>query len=306
MRLMIIASVIIIALGTAYAWFVLLPGPQQLDMADNLFREEAPVKRVVRDMQYGEKIRQTLDIWVPEENTESSKPVIIFFYGGSWNSGDKGDYRFVAKAYAASGFIVVLPDYRLYPEAVFPAMIEDSAVATAWVHANIARYGGDPDNIFLAGHSAGAYNAVMVALDRQWLGRLGLDTDIIKGVAAIAGPYDFYPFTSAVAKDSFGEARRPEDTQPVNYARKDAPPLWLATGDGDETLEPRNGRELAAKMNMIGGEVHIREYAGLDHYDIVMALSRPFRSKAPVLADSVAFMRAHMKRETSTAEPEKW
>ncbi len=294
MRWIIIFTVIFAALGAAYLWFTSLPSAKQLDTADSFFSNEASYKQVADNIAYSENDRNDLDIWDAENSTNAPKPVLIFFYGGSWNSGEKDHYSFAAKAYAARGFLVVLPNYRLYPATVFPAMIEDSAAAIAWTHDNIADYGGDPDNIFVAGHSAGAYNAVMPALDPQWLGRLGKDNNIIKGVVGLAGPYDFYPFSSDAAKASFGKASRPETTQPINYAHPRTPPLWLASGDKDTLVEPRNSKSLTKKTNELGGSAKYTEYKGIDHYQIVMALSRPFRGQASVLDDSVAFMREQM------------
>src|SRR3546814_8631076 len=96
----------------------------------------------------------------------------------------------LGRAFAAQGFVVAVPDYRLVPKVRFPAFVEDSAAAVKWVRAHIARFGGDPDRIVLAGHSAGAYNAAMLAVDPQWLGP---DRAAVKGWATLAGPYEFLP-----------------------------------------------------------------------------------------------------------------
>ena len=298
MRWIIILAVLGLAIGAAYMWFTSLPSARQLDTVDSIFSDEAEYKLVADNVSYGEKPRQDLDVWTAgnggDDGNVDAKPVLVFFYGGSWNSGEKDDYAFAAKAYAARGFVVVLPNYRLFPETVYPAMAEDSAAAIAWTYDNIAQHGGDPDKIFVAGHSAGAYNAMITALDRQWLGRLGKDTNIIKGVVGLAGPYDFYPFTSDSSKNSFGKEKRPEVTQPITYARGDAPPLWLASGDNDDIVELRNSIALAGKIKELGGIAEVKEYASLDHYEIIMALSRPFRGKALVLDDSVEFMKAQL------------
>ncbi|WP_164116003.1 alpha/beta hydrolase [Sphingorhabdus sp. Alg239-R122] len=296
MRWIIILAIIFAAFGAAYWWFTSLPSAKQLDMADSFFSDEGSYKLVGDDIAYGDNNRNDLDIWATEDDTQVPKPVLIFFYGGSWNSGNKDHYGFAAKAYAARGFLVVLPNYRLHPETVFPAMVEDSAGAIAWTHDNIAQYGGDPAKIFVGGHSAGAYNAAMAALDPQWLGRLGKNTDIIRGVIGLAGPYDFHPFTSDATKASFGNTPRPEITQPINYAHKDNPPLWLASGDTDDVVQPRNSRVLAQKVNHLGGRAEYREYTNIDHYRIIMAISRPFRSSAGILDDSVAFMQDELEK----------
>ncbi len=296
MRWILILAIIIAASGAAYWWFTSLPSAKQLDMADSFFSDEAEYELVGDDITYATNNRNDLDIWTAKDGAEEPKPVLIFFYGGSWNSGEKDHYGFAAKAYAARGFLVVLPNYRLHPETVFPAMVEDSAAAIAWTHDYIAKYGGDPAKIFVAGHSAGAYNAMMAALDPQWLGRLGKNTDIIRGVIGLAGPYDFHPFTSDAAKASFGSISRPEITQPINYAHKDNPPLWLASGDTDDVVQPRNSKVLEQKLNDLGGRAEYKEYAGIDHYRIIMAISRPFRSSASILDDSVAFMQDELAK----------
>lgn len=297
MKWIVLTLVILAAVFGVYWWFTSLPSAKQLDTADSFFSDEAPVKLVASDVSYGQENRQQLNVWKPDvaPGSDAKLPVLVFYYGGSWNSGDRNHYAFAARAYAARGFLVVLPDYRLYPETRFPSMLEDTAASIAWTHANIGKYGGDADNIFIAGHSAGAYNVVMTALDRQYLGRLGLDSSIIKGVVGLAGAYDFYPFSSDAAKASFGEAESPEGTQPITYARKDAPPLWLATGDADKVVEPRNSEALAAKVTQLGGQAELKIYPGIDHYEIIMAVSRPFRSKASVIDDSVAFMKAQIQ-----------
>ena len=156
-------------------------------------------------------------------------------------------------------------------------------------HDNIARVGGNPDRIFLSGQSAGAYNVMMLALDRQWLGRLGKSTDMIKGVAALAGPYDFYPFESGSRKDSFGPYPKPEMTQPVNFVRGDAPPLWLSSGADDTQVKPRNSKLLRDKILEAGGDAEYTEYPDMDHLEIMMAIAKPFRHKGPVLDDMIAF-----------------
>ena len=129
----------------------------------------------------------------------------------------------------------------------------------------------------------------MLALDRQWLGREGKSTDIIKGVAALAGPADFYPFKSETRKNSFGSYHKPAMTQPINFVREDAPPLWLATGIDDTQVEPKNSRTLRDKILEAGGDVEYTEYPDMDHLEIMMAIAKPFRGKGPVLDDMIKF-----------------
>jgi acetyl esterase/lipase len=235
-----------------------------------------------------------LDVWTQPDPTAKKRPVVVFFYGGAWVKGRRVDYGFVGKAYAARGFVVVIPDYRKVPGVRFPVYVEDGAKAVRWTHDNIARYGGDPDRILLAGHSAGGYIAMMLALDQHYLTAAGVDPATIRAVAGLAGAYNFYPFTSARAVAAMGNAPDPRQTQPITFARRDAPPLWLATGTADTEVEPRNAITLAAREDALGSRTTVlREYPGLTHSDLIMAVSKPFRRKAPVFDESVAFFRRY-------------
>ena len=289
MKWIIIIGILVVAVGGFASYVLSHEGPAQLNIANNLIPGENDAREAVHDLAFAGDDGPKLNVWVPTLKSEKPHPVLVFYYGGSWNSGDKDFYEFVGRVYASRGYVVVLPDYRLHPEAVFPEFMEDSAAALAWTHDNVAQYGGDPNRIFLSGHSAGAYNAVMLALDMQWLGRHGKNADLIKGVAALSGPYDFHPFTSNSTRNSFGPAHDPALTQPVNFARADAPPLWLAHGSIDTTVRPRNSKILFGKIQEAGGEAEHKVYDGLGHIEPLMALSKAFRSKATVLADSIAF-----------------
>jgi acetyl esterase/lipase len=245
-------------------------------------------KRVAAGIAYGEGPRRTLDIY--SAGTEKA-PVIVFFYGGSWSGGRKEEYAFTGRALAARGFTVVIPDYRIVPEVFFPDFVQDGAGAIAWTQRHITQYGGDPRRIVLAGHSAGAYEAMMLALDAEFLKAAGADPAAIKGAAGISGPYDFYPFDVKASIDAFGKAPDPRATQPITFVRADAPPLLLLHGDKDTTVRPRNTLSLAQKQAAAGGRVESKLYPGLNHADPMLAFSVPFRGKAPVLDDVTAFAR---------------
>ena len=238
--------------------------------------------------------KQTLDVWVPDSGARENLPVVVFWYGGGWVKGDRTSYAFAGRALAREGFVVVIPDYRKVPQVRFPAFLDDGAQAVAWVEDNVAKYGGDPERVAFMGHSAGAYEAVMLALDDKRLSAAGVDPGIVKAAVGLSGPYDFYPFTSDRAVAAMGQWPRPEETQPITFARKDAPPLLLVTSEGDTTVRPRNANNLAGRLRELGAPVDVKNYGPLSHEEVVMALSVPFRSKGPVLADSVAFLRAHL------------
>jgi acetyl esterase/lipase len=230
-----------------------------------------------------------LDVWAPRA-TDHKLPVVIFLYGGGWVAGSRGGYSFAGSGYAGQGFVTVVPDYRLVPTVRFPAFVDDGALAVKWTRDNIARYGGDPDRIALAGHSAGSYNAAMLALDPHFLRDAGVPAGTIKAAALLSGPYDFYPFTEMRGRDALGNWPRPAETQPINFVTRTAPPMLLATGSADDIVKPRNSEALAAKLRANGVPVELKIYPGKSHVDLAKSLSRPFRGTTPALADSAAFL----------------
>ena len=164
----------------------------------------------------GEHPQQKLVVWGPDPKAdEAERPVLVFVHGGGWRSGDPESYDFIARAFVPEGFVVVLAGYRLGEDGIYPAMLEDTAADISWVKQNIANYGGDSDRIILAGHSAGAYNVVMMGLDPRWLGARSMSTGDIAGVIGMAGPYDFVPFDKDSTIAAFGHVSNPPETQPV-------------------------------------------------------------------------------------------
>ena len=242
-----------------------------------------------KDVRYAPGDRRQLDIYAPQGGVAA--PVVVFIYGGGWKDGNKSEYRFVAAALAARGFLTVVPDYRLFPQVRFPVFLRDNAAAVAWTKANIARFGGDPHRVFLMGHSAGAYNVVMLTLDKQWLGSVGLDPDRdIAGTVGLAGPYDFLPLHDPELEDIFAPAGDLRLSQPITFARGDAPPLFLATGTADTTVLPRNTEHLAAAVRQDGGVVEERLYSGVNHTKIIGAMAGVLHWLAPSMADVTGFL----------------
>lgn len=292
MSLVCVLGFVLTALGVS--------GCSPLALFDALGPRDGGGRLALRDAAYGADPRQRLDVFVPAAGALGA-PVLVFFYGGSWKTGSKDDYAFAAQALAAQGFVTVLPDYRLYPAVRFPDFLDDGAAAIAWVRDNIAAYGGDPHKIVLAGHSAGAYNAAMLALDPRYLRRAGVDPHAIKAVAGLSGPYDFLPFDHPTSIDVFGDAPDKAATQPITFADAHAPPTFLATGDADTVVKPRNTRSLAERLRQARVAVQERIYPGLDHADTLLALSVTFRSKAPELAEMAAFLHRHAERRQVTS-----
>jgi acetyl esterase/lipase len=241
--------------------------------------------RVAEGVAYGEGPRRSLDVYAPRA-AAGPCPVIVFFYGGSWDGGRRQSYAFAGRALAAQGFVVVIPDYRLVPEVRYPDFLRDGAAAVRWARTHAARFGGDGERIVLIGHSAGAYNAAMLALDP---GLLGADRAAVRGFAGLAGPYDFLPLDDPSTIAAFGQWPRLAETQPVNHAAAGAPPALLLHGSQDVRVKPRHSPALAARLEAAGADARLKLYPGLGHAGILAALAIPFRRQAPVLADIARF-----------------
>jgi acetyl esterase/lipase len=251
---------------------------------------DAGVVHAASNVNYGEGSRRTLDVYVPEARPTRA-PVIVFFYGGGWSSGAKGDYTFAGDAFAAQGFVTFVPDYRVYPEVQFPGFVDDAAAAVRWVQANAERYGGDPDRIVLVGHSAGAHIAMLTALDPHYAEQASFDRSAIRGVVGLAGAYGFDNFNVPLLRNVFGSAEDPMTTMPVHYARREAPPILLLHGERDRRVPVRSSSRMYAVASSAGQQAEIKIYPGVDHPGIMQALAIARRDEAPVLEDVVTFAR---------------
>lgn len=257
-----------------------------LSLLNSLGPRDAGARRVARDIAYGDDARQRMDLYAP--STPGPYPTLVFFYGGGWDSGSRDLYGWAAQALAAQGFVVALPDYRLAPQAVFPAFIEDAAAATAAAADIAAAHGGNSERLGVLGHSAGAHLAMMIALDRRYMEAVGRP-GLIKAAAGLAGPYDFLPLDAGAAQNAFGRAPDPTLTQPVTFVRPDAPPIWLGHGTEDVVVHAEDTTILDRRMRAAGGRSEAKLYPGLDHADLVATFSPLFRKKATVLADVTGF-----------------
>lgn len=252
----------------------------------------APDRLVAGSVAYAGGPRRSLDVYAPDLDTRAGRPVVVFLYGGRWDSGDKAMYRFVGGALAALGFVVVIPDYRVYPEVRYPDFLRDCAAAVAWTVANAGRFGatGAP---FVMGHSAGAYNAAMLALDPRWLGEVGLSPRAdLRGMVGLAGPYDFLPLDTAELVHIFAPGQPLRTTQPIAHVDGRNPPMLLLAGRRDTVVRPSNSLRLAARIRQAGGVVEQRLYPGIGHDEIIGAFAGPLRFLAPSLRDSASFMHA--------------
>ncbi len=227
---------------------------------------------ILKDVQYATHDRGTLDVYEPKHVTPSA-PVVVFVYGGSWDSGEKTMYRFVGKLLASRGFVTVIPDYRVYPAVKYPDFLRDNAEAVAFAKSHAAEWGADPHRLFLAGHSAGAYDVAMLGLDRRWLGAVGLDPRRdVSGIVGLAGPYDFLPLRDEKLKIIFGPEDTRPDTQPINHVDGSAPPMLLMAGSKDTTVDPGNTTRLAAAIHAHGGTVTATILPGKSHISLLTSL----------------------------------
>lgn len=252
--------------------------------------------RVEQNIRYADGPRGTLDLYVPAK-AGATAPVVVFFYGGSWDSGSKDLYLFAAQALASRGIVVAIPDYRVYPEVRFPAFVEDGAKAVRFVEAAAAKgHDGLPAGrhpLFVMGHSAGAQIAALLATDERYLAREGLAPGRLAGFIGLAGPYDFLPLKEERYRQIFPEAVRAA-SQPVAFVDGREPPMLLIAGDADTTVDPKNTRSLAEKVERTGGQAEAMIVPGVDHIGAVSALSTALPFNDPAIRDAVvAFIRKH-------------
>lgn len=286
----ILLAVIAFPAALGLALWAAVAATSALAVFNALVPVDGGVQRVAEGEAYGTDPRQRLDVYAPRGKA-SGLPVIVFCYGGAWNSGERALYDFAGRAFAAAGYLTIVFDYRLVPGHRFPAFVEDTAGAVAWAHAHAARLGGDPARIFLVGHSAGAYNVALAALDPRYLAAHGLPPSVIGGVAALAGPFDFLPLDDPATIAAFGSWPHPAETQPVDAVERgvDPPPFLLITGKSDRTVYPRNSERLAARLREAGARAELHVLEGIGHADVLTALARPLRWRAPVLEEITGF-----------------
>lgn len=265
-----------------------------LSLFNALVPKDPGSELLARDLPYGNERRHRLDIYRPR-GSNGPLPVVQFIYGGSWDSGAKADYVFAGRALAALGYVAVIADYRVRPEAEYPTFLADNALAFEWIAGHIAEFGGDSRRVGLVGHSAGAYNAAMLAIHPDYLRALGL-AERVQAVAGLAGPYDFYPLDAPISLRTFGAVRDGPSTQPIRHVTPRAPPMLLTTGDRDRLVHPRNTTSMAVALRAVGVPVVERHYPNIGHAATIVALARITRKLAPVLEDIRAFLATYLAR----------
>lgn len=259
---------------------------------------------IEQGLAYGDTPRQKLDVYVPAADAPRAasahgRPIVVFFYGGSWQTGSRSNYLFVGAALASRGFVAVVPDYRTWPETVFPGFIEDAAAAVRWARDHADEFGGDPSRIFLMGHSAGAHIVMLLATDARYLAAQQMSKSDLSGVIGLAGPYDFLPLHDATLEEIFPRGLRAA-SQPINFVKGDEPPMFLAAGRRDTTVDPGNTDRFAARLRAAGdADVEVKHYPRVGHALLVGAFAAPLRGFAPVLDDASAFIDEQVANQAS-------
>lgn len=244
--------------------------------------------QMAQGVAYGAAGRQRLDLYTPRDAGRPA-PIIVFFYGGGWKDGKKKNYEFVASSLTRAGYVVVIPDYRLHPEVVFPGFIEDAAMAVAWAIENGDKYGADPGKLFVMGHSAGAHIAAMLSTDPRYLSAHGMTLSQLSGFIGLSGPYDFLPLESGYLTEVFPEAARAA-SQPIGFVSSEMPPTLLIHGSDDDVVGDGNSVRMAEHIERVGGSVTLKLYAGVGHAAVAAALSPPLDFANNTLEDCLAFL----------------
>ena len=244
---------------------------------------------VSRDVVFDREHDLALDVYRPTGSRNA--PLVVFFWGGSWQTGDRSTYAFLGRTLASRGLVVMIPDYRTYPEVRYPGFLYDSARAVAWAREHAGEYGADPGRLSLMGHSAGAYNAAMLVSDGRYLDAVGGNRGWISAWAGLAGPYDFLPLNDVVLERIFQPADPLESSQPINWVDAQVPPTLLVVSADDTVVDPRNTERLAARLKQVGVPVELLRVDNLRHIGVVVSLSNVFPFNDDVLSTVSRFLR---------------
>ncbi len=277
---------------------LLLGGCSGLDLLNAVVPSDS--YRVAANQAFGSAPAQKVDVLIPKDlSAGERRPVVLFFYGGSWKTGSRAEYRFAGEALTSKGFVAVIADYRHFPEVKFPTFQTDAALALRWTVDHIAEYGGNPDAIFVMGHSAGAHMGALLTVDNTYTRAAGVKDSVIKGFIGLAGPYAMVPSQVNSIRDVFAGLADENEARPVHFLTAGGakpPPMLLLYGLDDKTVGRANAPQLAARVKLAGGEATVIEYPDITHPGIILAMARYFRARAPVLEDAAAFVNRVAKK----------
>jgi acetyl esterase/lipase len=271
-------SFVLLLVGCSSTQFLVANAPTEFDRIDRH-----------ADLPYGQDPRQRLDVYSPQ--AAKNRPVVVFWYGGSWVKGKKSNYRFVGTTLAEHGIVAVLPDYRLYPQVSFPAFDEDGARAVAWVEQHVQEFGGDPHRIVLMGHSAGGHTAAFLAFNHEFLRKFGADPNSIVGLVGLSGTYVLVPET-ATERATFPPPYTEADWQPIRFVDADSPPTLLLHGADDKEVLPEEAIELRDAMLRDHLRVELDLYPHRGHGDTVASFAPVARWRTSALQDTLTFIKS--------------
>lgn len=242
------------------------------------------------DLAYGDEARQRLDVY--RSRHAQNAPIILFWYGGSWQRGSKDYYGFVGATLAEHGFVAIVPDYRLAPDHPFPAFVSDAASAVRWARDHAAELGGDADRIYLSGHSAGGHSALMLALDPRYLRAVDMEPRQIAGVISLAGPTGLENLRGENLAGVFPLDIPDSRFSPIALASQRAsmaPPFLLMTGLDDDVIYASSVDRLAGAIRAGNGSVSVVTCPGVGHVGLLLGFSRLFDSGNDVAAGVARF-----------------
>ncbi|MFP6583749.1 MAG: alpha/beta hydrolase [Candidatus Hydrogenedentota bacterium] len=231
--------------------------------------------------------KDKLDLYMPKG--DGPHPVVIFIHGGGLLRGSKDPYGFVDSYFAQNGFVAVIPNHRLSPSVKHPAHIEDIAASFAWVHENITKHRGNPMQIFVTGHSAGAYLAGLLACDACYLAAHDLKRENIAGVIPISGFYHVERLATGRPKSVWGEnAETWLAASPAQYTDAAVPPILFLYADGDAPERRKESEDMVAALREAGhSNASTKQIDDRDHVSIARKLASEGDETAPAM---LAFM----------------
>jgi acetyl esterase/lipase len=289
---------------------VLLGGCSALQVVNSV--SKIYTAEVKEDIEFGAHPKLKYDLYLPDNPSDefNNTPVVVFFYGGSWNRGDKSEYEFVGRRLASMGYITAVPNYRLYPEVQYPDFLKDGAQSIAHLKKELQKpeYQNfkPAQQYVLMGHSAGAYNAAMLALDPRWLHAAGVEHDgSIRGLIGLAGAYNIYPINDTDVQPVFYHPNYPPQSQPIDYAATPNVPSLLLAPQSDTLVSiDRNTNALHQALKAAGNQSKVETVEGTDHVTLIGTLSPILFFKGSTSKPIDEFIRElHQRTQNSKTGP---